>query len=186
MSVILGEPLISNDLLTSPSCCRVIIMLHSLSDLCLLQYTKQGRHFDESHLSNCISFLWNIFKQNRAIKAQIFQHQWYPNGPNRRCSRHQNVKLTFRILFMVHFNLFGAEDRSEKWEVTAWFSVVDISLVRGMEGGREGPASQWVTSGWSLWQHKGPGQFSPHQWITMSVYSLLFLQSVGVTVRGLV
>ena len=66
MSVILGEPLISNDLLTSPSCCRVIIMLHSLSDLCLLQYTKQGRHFDESHLSNCISFLWNICNQTKS------------------------------------------------------------------------------------------------------------------------
>ena len=185
MSVILGEPLISNDLLTSPSCCRVIIMLHSLSDLCLLQYTKQGRHFDESHLSNCISFLWNICNQTKSgdqssdIPASVVS-EW-PQPPVQSSS-----KCKTNIQNSIYGSFQSVWSGGEKWEVTAWFSVVDISLVRGMEGGREGPASQWVTSGWSLWQHKGPGQFSPHQWITMSVYSLLFLQSVGVTVRGLV
>ena len=50
-------------------------------------------------------------------------------APAAGASRHQNVKLTFRTLFLVNFNLCGAGERSEKW-----LCVVDICGLRGMEG----------------------------------------------------
>ena len=56
-------------------------------------------------------------------------------------NRHQNVKLTFRILFLVNFNLFGAAERSEKWEVVlcCWY------LCCAWDGGREERPSQPVS-----------------------------------------
>ena len=99
--------------------------------------------------SNCISYLWNINiptksgDQSLDIEPSVVSECLISvvfMAPDFGASSHQNVKLTFRILFLVNFNLCWAEERrSEKWEVRSekLFSVVDICEMRGM-GWRDG------------------------------------------------